>query len=326
MKRRQFITLLGGAAAWPIAARAQQPERMRRIGALISGGENAPQTQARYGAFRKGLEALGWIEGRNLRIDVRYASTDDQYRTYAAEMVALASEVILSSPTGLRPLQQATRAIPIVFVVLLDPVGEGFVANLARPGGNMTGFAAYDPSIQSKYLQLLKEIAPNITHVTYLFDPAVPAITKFADETAAAAPFFGLTVGRAPVHNAIEVEQSIEAVAREPNGALILANNTPIVANLDLILALSTRYRLPAMSFYRFFADSGGLVSYGFDDVDQFRQAASYVDRILKGEKPGELPVQYPAKYQLFINLKTAGKIGLEISPALLSVADGLIE
>jgi putative ABC transport system substrate-binding protein len=327
MKRRDFITLVGAVAAWPVAARAQQGERVRRLGVLSNGDVNAPQATARQDAFRKGLEALGWVEGRNIHIDYRYfAGNPDRARAQAAELVALAPDVILSQPPGLPWLKQLTRTIPVVFVVLLDPVGEGFVASLARPGGNMTGFAAYDPSINTKYLQLLKQVAPGISRVAFMYDPANPGLAKFSDAEAAAGPSLGLEVYGAPVHTRAEVQQSIETLAREPNGALHLANNSPIVDNLELILALATQHRLPTMGAFRYFPAAGALMSYGFDDVDQFRQGASYVDRILRGANPAELPVQYPTKYELVINLKTAMVLGLDISPALLSLADDLIE
>jgi putative tryptophan/tyrosine transport system substrate-binding protein len=240
--------------------------------------------------------------------------------------VALAPDVILSQPPGLPWLKQMTRTIPVVFVVLLDPVGEGFVASLARPGGNMTGFAAYDPSINTKYLQLLKQAAPGIGRVDFMYDPGNPGLAKFSDAEVAAGPSLGLEVHGTPVHTVAEVQQSIEALARHPNGALHLANNGPIVDNLALILALATRYRLPTMGAFRYFPVAGALMSYGFDDVDQFRQGASYIDRILRGANPAELPVQYPTKYELVINLKTARTLGLEISPTLLSLADDLVE
>jgi putative tryptophan/tyrosine transport system substrate-binding protein len=327
MNRRDLITLLGGAAAWPVAAGAQQTERMRRIGVLATGDETAPQTQERLGAFRKGLEALGWVEGRNIRIDYRYSTGNpERLRTVAAELVALAPEAILSNPPGLPLLQQMTSTIPVVFVVLLDPVGQGIVANLARPGGNMTGFAAYDPSNNTKYLQLLKEIAPGVARVAFMHDPQNAGTMSWPDALAAAGPLFGVKAYGAPVRNTAEVEQSIEALVREPNGALLLANNVPIVANLELIIALATRHRLPTMGFFRYFPANGALMSYGFDDVEQFRQAAYYVDRILKGEKPAELPVQYPTKYQLIINLKTAKTLGLSVPPTLLVAADEVIE
>jgi putative ABC transport system substrate-binding protein len=327
MRRRQFITLLCGAATWPLAARAQQPDRMRRVGVLFNGDEDAPQTQARLGAFRNGLAALGWIEGRNIRIDYRYiAGNPDRARAGAAELVALAPELILSSPPGLPPLRQMTRTIPVVFVVLLDPVGAGFVASLARPGGNITGFAAYDQSNNAKYLQLLKAIAPSVGRVAFMYNPLNPGLSESSDAFVAAGSLFDVKVYGAPVRDPTEVEQSIEALAREPNGALLLANNTPIVENLASILALATRYGLPTVGFFRYFPAAGALMSYGFDDVDQFRQSASYVDRILKGAKPEELPVQYPTKYQLIINLKTAKTLGLIIPPSVLAIADEVIE
>jgi putative ABC transport system substrate-binding protein len=323
MRRRDFITLLGGAAAaLPLAARGQQSGRVRRVGVLV-GAENDAETQARVAAFRQGLAALGWIEGRNLHVDYRFGGNADRLGASVADMVGLAPDVIVSSPQGLEPLRQATGTIPIVFVLLADPMGQGFVASLARPGGMMTGFASLDPSIVSKQLQLLKEVAPRVTRVANLYDSVNPTVAAFADMLVATAPKFNIEAWGAPVHNAAEVEQSIEALARESNGALMVAG---VPANIDLILRLAAQHRLPTMGPLRFLPARGGLMSYGFDDLDEFRSAASYVDRILKGAKPAELPVQYPTKYQLIINLKTAKDLGLDISPALLSVADELME
>jgi putative tryptophan/tyrosine transport system substrate-binding protein len=323
MKRRDFVTLLGGATvAWPLAARAQQPDRVRRVGVLV-GAENDPATQARVAAFRQGLAALGWIEGRNVHVDYRFGGNADRLGASVADLVGVAPDVIVSSPQGLGPLRQATRTIPIVFVLLADPIGQGFVASLARPGGMMTGFASLDPSTVSKQLQLLKQVAPRVTRVANLYDPLNPTFAAFADMLVATAPTFNIEAWGAPVRNAAEIGQSIEALARESNGALMVAG---VPENLDLILRLAARHRLPTMGPLRFLPARGGLMSYGFDDLDEFRSAASYVDRILKGAKPGELPVQYPTKYQLIINLKTAKELSLDISPALLSVADELIE
>ena len=320
MTRRELITLLAGAAAaWPLAAQAQQRERVRRIG--VFAGQSA-QNKERLGAFRKGLEALGWVEGRNIHVDYRY----DTNPAEAAELLALAPEVILSIPPGLRPLQQAGRTVPIVFVLALEPVAEGFVASLARPGGNMTGFAGWDPVNATKHLQLLKEIAPNINRVLYIYNPIVPGMAKFAEGAISVASSFGVQASGTTVRNAIDIERSIEMLAREPNGGLIVPSNPVITDNLDLILSLAARYRIPTIGSYRFFPATGGLMSYGFNDIDQFRDAASYVDRILKGAQPSELPVQYPTKYELVINSKTAKALGLTIPDKLLALADAVIE
>ena len=322
MRRREFIAGLG-AAAWPLAAEAQQTVSMRRIGVSAGASADDPIFRARLGAFKKGLESLGWVEGRNLRIDYRYAAENSRE---AAELIALVPDVIFSGLGGLRLLQQMTRTIPIVFASVLDPVGEGFVASVARPGGNMTGFASYDPSNGTKYLQFLKEIAPRMTRLAFMYDPEVPGLAKWPDALVAAGLLFGVTAWGEPVRDAAEVEQRVDALAREPNGALLLANSAPIRTNLELILALAARHRLPSMGTYRSFAAEGALMSYGFDDLDQFRQAASYVDRILRGAKPADLPIQYPTKYELIINLKTARALGLEAPSALLATADEVIE
>jgi putative ABC transport system substrate-binding protein len=326
MRRREFIAGIGGAAAWPTVARAQQGERVRRIAVLIGGAQNNPQTRARADAFRKGLEALGWIEGRNLRVDYRFPSDGEQYRVYTAELVGLRPEVILSLPPGLRLLQPLTRTIPIVFVLALDPIGEGFVTSLARPGGNMTGFAVYDPSIQAKWLQLLKEVAPNVARVLFLYSPLVPGIIGAADAFVSAAPVFSVEGRSAAVRNADDIKRAIEELGRVPNGGLFVPSNPIINDNVELIHSLAAQHRLPSEGVYRFFAASGGLMSYGVDDLDQFRLAASYVDRVLKGEKPSDLPVQYPTKYELVINAKTAKTLGLAIPETLLARADEVIE
>jgi putative ABC transport system substrate-binding protein len=323
MRRREFIAgLTGAAGVWPLVAPAQSG-RMRRIG--ISAGQSAgdPSFRDRLVAFKKGLEALGWVEGRNLRVDYRYAAKN---RAEAAELIALGPDVIFSALGGLRVLQEMTRTIPIVFASVLDPVGEGFVASVARPGGNTTGFAAYDPSTSTKFLQFLKEIAPRVTRVAFMYDPEVPGLAKWPDALAAAGLLFGVKAWGEPVRNAEDAEQRIEVLALEPGGALLMANSAPIRTNLARIIGLAARHSLPSMGTYRIFAAEGALMSYGFDDVDQFRQAASYVDRILRGAKPADLPVQYPTKYELIINLKTARALGLDVPPALLATADEVIQ
>jgi putative ABC transport system substrate-binding protein len=300
MRRRKFITLLGGAAAassvpWPRTARTQQGNQVRRIGILTGQSETDPTTQPRVSAFKKGLEALGWTEGRNVRIDYRGDSNyPDRHSAHAAELVGMAPDVILSSPPGMKPLLGVTRTIPIVFVLAIDPIAEGFVKSLARPGGNVTGFAAWDPSNSSKHIELLKEVSPNVARVMFIYNPIVPGITKWVDVIAAAAPSFGVEAKGAAVSNAADIEQSITALALEPNGGLIVPSNPVINENLELIHAVTRRHRLPAIGVYRFFPARGGLMSYGISDVDQFRRSTSYVDRILKGQKPADLPVQYP--------------------------------
>jgi putative ABC transport system substrate-binding protein len=322
MRRRDFIAGLGGAAAWPLSASAQQTGPMRRIGVLIGGGEN----QTRAQAFGKGLEALGWIEGRNLHADYRSPTDTEQYRVHAAELVGLGPEVIVSTPPGLRPLRQLTHTIPVVFVLALDPIGEGFVTSLARPGGNMSGFAGYDPSIQTKWLQLLKMVVPNIARVLYIYNPAVPGMIGGADAFIIAAPVFCVEARSVAVRSVDDIKRAIEEFARVPNGGLYVNVAPVITQNLELIHFLAAQYRLPSEGAFRFFAEGGGLISYGYDDVDQCRMAASYVDRILKGEKPSDLPVQYPIKYELVINLKTAKSLGLTIPETLLATADEVIQ
>jgi len=318
VNRSEFITLLGGtAAAYPVATRAQQVERLRRIGVFAG---SVAQSKERLNAFRQGLEALGWVEGRNIQVDYRYNLAE------AAELVALAPDVILTTVPGLRPLQRAGRTGPIVFVLALEPVAEGFVASLARPGGNMTGFAGWDPVNASKHLQLLKEIAPNINRVLYIYNPVVPGIAKLAEGALSVASSFGVVASGAAVHSATDIERSIETLAQEANGGLIVPSNPVINDNLELIYSLTTRHRIPTVGVYRFFPAGGGLMSYGFNDIDQYRDAASYVDRILKGAKPSELPVQYPTKYEFVINLKTAKAIGLTVPRELLALADEVIE
>jgi putative tryptophan/tyrosine transport system substrate-binding protein len=330
MKRRQFITLLGGAAAgWPLAARAQQPERMRRIGVLLAAAADDAEFQARIGAFLQGLQQLGWTDGRNVRIDTRWATTNaDDIRRHAAELAALAPDVILAA-TGtvtVAPLLQATRTVPIVFVSVIDPVGAGFVDSLARPGGNATGFTVFEYGMSGKWLELLKEIAPRVTRAAVLRDPAIASgIGQFA-AVQAVAPSLGVELSPVDARDAPEIERAVTAFARSSNGGLIVTASALATRHRDLIVALAARHRLPAIYTSRHFVTAGGLVSYGPDFVDQFRQAAGYVDHILKGEKPADLPVQASTKYYTVLNLKTAKALGLELPPMLLARADEVIE
>jgi putative tryptophan/tyrosine transport system substrate-binding protein len=328
MQRREFITLLGGAVAWPLAARAQQPERVRRIGVLGGGGADDADAQANIAAFWQALEKLGWTVGRNLRIEIRQgaANTDDT-RKYAAELVALAPDVILCiGDANLGPLLQATRTVPIVFTTLADPVGAGFVNSLARPGGNATGVLQFEYTLSGKWLELLKEIAPGVKRVAVLRDPAITSgIGQFA-VIQSVAPSLGVEVSAINVRDAGEIEQAVTAFARSPNGGLILTASAWAVAHRELIIALAARHILPAVYYRRHFAARGGLISYGSDIVEQFRGAAGYVDRILKGAKPADLPVQAPTKYELVINLKTAKTLGLTVPPTVLGRADAVIE
>jgi putative tryptophan/tyrosine transport system substrate-binding protein len=329
MRRREFITLVGGAAAaWPLAARAQQPERMRRIGALMNTAVDDLESQAYVAVFLQGLQELGWTVGRNMRIDYRWTSGDaDRVRRYAAELVALAPDVILTVGSSLvGPLQQATRTVPIVFVNVTDPVGAGYVASLARPGGNTTGFTVFEYGISGKWLELLKEIAPRVTRVAVLRDPANPAGTGLFGTIQGAAPAFGVEVSPVGLRDAGEIEHGITAFARGSNGGLIVTPSALAWVQRELIITLAARHRLPAVYALRFFAIAGGLISYGPDPADQYRRAAGYVDRILKGEKPADLPVQAPTKFELVINQKTAKALGLTVPPMLLARVDEVIE
>jgi ABC-type uncharacterized transport system substrate-binding protein len=329
MRRREFITFVGGAAVvWPLAARAQEGERARRIGMLTGiAGEDA-QTKARIAAFLEELQKFGWTEGRNLRVDTRAgAGNPASLRKYAAELVALRPDVLLA--TGATPvamLLEVTHTVPIVFTVVVDPIGAGFVEKLSRPGGNATGFMMFDYSLSGKWVELLKQIAPNVTQVAVLRDPSSPAaIGQFA-VIQAVAPSLGLEVSAINVSDPRELDRAFTAFAREPNAGLIVAAGPSTGVHRDLIIALAARHKLPAVHFDRTHVASGGLVSYGSDLMGQFRQAAGYVDRILKGEKPANLPVQAPTKYELVINLKTAKALGLAVPPALLAQANEVIE
>jgi len=327
-KRREFIMLLGGAAAWPLAAHAQQSERMRRIGVLQSLAADDPEGQARLAAFAQGLQQSGWTIGRNVQIDTRWAAGDaERFRRYAAELVAPAPDVILAvGAAAVGPLQQATRTVPIVFVNTSDPVGAGFVESLARPGGNATGFLLYEYGTSGKWLELLKEIAPRVTRVAVLRDSALAAGIGQLGAIQAVAPSFGVELRPVDVRDAPETERAVAAFARASDGGLIVTGSTLALVHRDLIVTLAARHKLPAVYFQRVFVTSGGLISYAPDQIDQFRRAGGYVDRILKGEKPADLPVQAPTKLELVINLNTARALGIEVPPSLLARADEVIE
>jgi ABC-type uncharacterized transport system substrate-binding protein len=329
LQRREFISLLGGAvAAWPLAARAQQGGAMRRIGVLMNLAADHPEAQARRAAFQHALQQLGWADGSNVRIDYRWAADDaGRLRRYAAELVALAPDVILANATpSVAALQEATHTVPVVFVNVADPVGAGFVASLARPGRNVTGFLLFEYGISAKWLELLKEIAPGVTRVAVIRDSSSASGIGQFGAIQAVAPSFGVELHPVDVRDASEIEHALAAFARGPNDGLIATSSTLSVVHRDLIIALAARHRLPAVYSVREFGASGGLLSYGTDPHDRFRQAADYVDRILKGEKPGDLPVQAPTKYGLVINLKTAKVLGLEVPATLLARADEVIE
>ena len=327
--RREFITLLGSVAAtWPLAARAEQSERIRRIGVLMNTGSDDPEGKVRNVAFERALQELGWTDGRNLRIDYRWGAGDpDRIRKSVAELVELAPDVILtvgSATAG--PLLQATRTLPIVFVQAPDPVGAGFVDSLARPGGNATGFTLFEYGISAKWLELLKEIAPGVTRVAVLRDAAIAAGTGQLGAIQSAAPSFGVELSPVGVRDANEIERAITAFARTSNSGLIVTPSSLALGHRELIATLAARHRLPAVYGVRYHAAVGGLISYGPNSIEPFRSAAGYVDRILKGEKPADLPVQAPTKYELVINLKTAKALGLEVPTALLARADEVVE
>jgi putative ABC transport system substrate-binding protein len=327
--RRKFLATLGGAAvAWPLAARAQQPDRMRRIGLLLPAAADDPEWQARVGAFQQALALLGWTIGRNVRIDTRWGTTSAaEIRRQAAELAALAPDIILAGgASSVAPVLHATRTVPVVFVLVPDPVGAGVVDSLARPGGNATGFMAWEFSIAGKWLELLKQIAPGVTRVAVLRDASQAFATSLFAVMQAVAPSLGVEVIPVNMRDASEIEQSVGTFARSPNGGLIPVASAAAVRHRELILTLAARHKLPAIYWERFFVTAGGLMSYGADLVGQFRQAAGYVDRILKGEKPADLPVQAPTKYELVINLKTAKALGLEVPPTVLARANEVIE
>jgi putative ABC transport system substrate-binding protein len=328
MLRREFIGLLGGAAAsWPLVARAQPTSGVRRIGVLIPVGADSSSAQAYLAAFLQRLAQLGWTDGGNVRIDLRWGGANlDDIGTYAKELVALAPDVILTGATSLTSLRQATRRIPIVFVLVVDPVGAAHVDTLSRPGGNATGFMQFEYSLAGKWLELLKEITPGVKRAAVLRDAAQPAgIGQFA-VMQAVAPSMGIEVSAINVNDAAEIERRLAAFARIPDGGLIVTASALSVVHLGLIVELAARNKLPAIYFERYFATGGGLISFGADFADQYQQAAGYVDRILRGEKPADLPVQAPTKYQMVVNLKTARALGLTVPPSVLARADEVIE
>jgi putative ABC transport system substrate-binding protein len=328
VKRRDFITLLGGAAVWPLAARAQQAERMRRIGMLTNLAADDALATARVAAFAQAMHELGWIVGRNLRIDYRWGQNDpERLRKYAAELVALAPEVIVANANpSTTALQHATRSVPVVFVNQVDPVGAGFVESLARPGGNITGFTNFEYGLGGKWLELLKDIAPRVTRVAVLRDPASASGTGQLGAIQSVAPSFGVELRPIDVRNTGEIERALAAFSRMPNGGMIVTGTGFALSHRDAILALAARHGLPAVYSFRHHVEHGGLISYAPDALDPYLRAAGYVDRILKGEKPADLPVQAPTKFELVINLKTAKTLGLEIPPTLLARADEVIE
>jgi len=322
--RRELIAGLGSAVAWPLAARAQQRERVRRIGVLMPLAADDAIAQARNAAFLQGLQQLGWTIGQNIQIEYRWSGGNDEVtRRYAAELAALAPEVIFASGSAAAgPMLQVTRLVPIVFAIVPDPVGAGFVDSLARPGGNTTGFISFDYSIGAKWLELLKEIAPGVTRAGVLRDPAITGGIGQWGAVQTAAPSLGLEVSPLNTRDAGEIERAIAAFARSPNGGLIVTGSALANVHRNLIITLAASHKLPAVYFERFFVTAGGLISYGPDFLDQYRRAAGYVDRILKGEKPADLPVQAPTKYELAINLKTAKNLGLDMPTPVLARAD----
>jgi len=327
-RRRQFITLLGGAAAWPLAARAQQPAQLRRIGVLMPFAEDDPVGQARVAAFVQGLQQSGWTDGRNVRIDYRWSAGDaDRIRKLAMELIALGPDVVMAfTSAAVAPLRQVTSTVPIVFAVVADPVGAGYVESLARPSGNVTGFEAYEYGVSGKWIELLKEIVPHLTRVAVLRDSAIPAGLGQFGALQAVAPSFGVELRPLDLNDPGGIEHGIAAFTKGSNNGLIVTGSPSATRHRNLIITLAARHKLPAVYYERAFVTAGGLISYGSDYLDQCRRAAGYVDRILKGEKPGDLPVQAPTKYELVINLKTAKALGLEIPPTLLARADGVIE
>ena len=329
MRRREFVTLLGGvAAAWPVAARAQQGERVRRVGVHMYWAADDAEGHARLAAFTQALQQLGWSEGRNLRIDTRATANADELRRHAAELVALAPDVLVaaSGTASVAALLQATRSVPIVFVTVIDPVGAGFVASLAQPGGNATGFTIYEYSMSGKWLELLKEIAPGVTRVAVLRDSAVASGLGQFGAIQIVAPALGVQVSPVDIRDAGEIERAVTAFARSGNGGLIVTGAALGIVHRQLIATLAARHRLPAVYSNRAYVPAGGLISYAPDVFDQYRRAAGYVDRILRGEKPADLPVQAATKFELVINLKTAKALGLELPATVLARADEVIE
>jgi putative ABC transport system substrate-binding protein len=329
MRRRDFVTgIAGSAAAWSLAVRAQQPERVRRIGLLTSLAADDPQSRARIAAFLQDLQQLGWADGRNLRIDYRWGANDaERNRSYAAELIALAPDVVVAGGSeAVATFQQATRNVPIVFVSVADPVGAGFVDSLSRPGGNATGFLLLEYGISPKWLELLKQIASDVTRVAVIRDATIASGIGQFGAIQAVASSFGVEVSPIGVRDALEIERAVTAFAQRPNGGMVVVSTPAAVFHRDLIVSLAARHWLPAVYPLRLYVTAGGLISYGADPIDQYRRAAGYVDRILKGEKPADLPVQAPTKYELVINLKTARTLGVDVPPMLLARADEVIE
>jgi putative tryptophan/tyrosine transport system substrate-binding protein len=329
MRRREFITMVGGVTVWPLAARAQQVGPVRRIGVLIGFAEGDPAVQSWLAALRSALAKLGWTEGSNLRIEFRWAGDDpDRIKRFAKELVDLRPDAILSVTTPVTgALVRETRTTPIVMVTVADPISSGFVASLGRPGGNVTGFALYEPGMGGKWLELLKQIAPGVSRVALLFNPATTVPVKlFVSSIEAAALRFVIQASTAPVHAKDEIEGVVATLAGNPGAGLIVMPDLFNTVNRDLIIALAARYRVPAIYFVRSFADSGGLIPYGPDFAEQYPPAAGYIDRILKGEKPGDLPIQMPIKVPLVINLKTANALGIDVPLQLQQLADEIIE
>jgi putative ABC transport system substrate-binding protein len=329
LKRREFITLFGGTAAWPLAARAQQPDRVRRIGVLIGLAEDDPETKARLAGFRQGLEKRGWSEGHNVRIDYRFAPAGAQVQVLAKELVALQPDAIFANGTPIvTALQRESSTIPIVFAGVADPIGSGFVASLPRPGGNITGVMQYEASVTGKWLAMLKEIAPSLVRAAFVADPETATFYDYyLREGKAVGPSLGIDVVLSPVKNdAADIERAIGSFASVPNGGLVVLPDITTIVHRDLIIALAVRHRIPAVYFLRLFVAAGGLMSYGVDFADLNRQAASYVDRILRGDKPSDLPVQAATRFETTVNLKTAKALGLTVPPGLLVAADEVIE
>jgi putative ABC transport system substrate-binding protein len=329
LERREFITLLGGAAvAWPLAARAQQPERMRRVGILISGAEADPEMQARVAVVRRTLGGLGWSEGRNLRIDIRFTDGDPgRHSPLAKALVALQPDAIIAYSTPIAAaLRWESRTIPIVFVNVSDPVGSGLVASVARPGGNLTGLMLYEEGITGKWLAMLKEIAPQLKRAALIANPKSTRYDYFVRAAEAAASSLAVEVVPSPIEDIADIERVTNSLARSPNGGLVLLPDATSIKHRDLVVMLAARHRLPAVYAFRFFVAAGGLMSYGTDIIEQYRETASYVDRILRGANPADLPVQAPTKYETVLNLKTAKSLGLEVPPSLLVRADEVIE
>jgi len=329
IRRRSFLTLLGGAAAgWPVVARAQQGERMRRVGLLVSGTSTDPEMQARNLALAQELERLGWSEGRNLQIDYRFGdSLPSQYQAFAKELVALRLNLFVAQTTPVvEALRKESRTVPIVFITVSDPIGSGFIKTLARPGGNLTGVMLYEEGITGKWLAMLKEIAPHLERAALVANPKTTAYDYFVQSAKATAQSLAIQLVPTPIENISTIERAIESFARLPNGGLILPPDATTTLNRDLVIAVAARHRLPAVYPWRLFVESGGLMSYGVNNVDQYRQAASYVDRILRGANPADLPVQTPSKYETTVNLKTAKALNLAVPPSLLVRADEVIE